>query len=354
MCVIIVKKQTGKLDPSIAAQALAYNPHGFGIQTLDDGKVLKTMNIAEAQDWLQSERPYIFHSRLTTVGTTDIDNAHPVKVNEHNWLFHNGTVQVPHTWDKDLSDTRFVADTLRKTPWQSWKDILSLTDSRFAYTRISKSGKVYVNRIGNWHEKGGVYYSKPNVLDCPHLVAVYGTLRKGFGNHRLLSSARLLGAGQTIEQYAMVAQGIPYVASGHREEGHNLRVEVYAVDDATLKQLDQLENHPEWYQRKEIKISLDNGIVVTSWLYFNDTVPIEDLPLLKDYADYREPTSPSVYSASIFDDYTEEDEGYYNSATGYDFIWDKEEEMWFNITTEQYLSDEEYKEISNAQLTLFT
>ena len=352
MCVIIVKKQPGKLDPSIAAQALAYNPHGFGIQTLDDGKVLKTMNIATAQDWLQSERPYIFHSRLTTVGKTDLDNAHPVKVNEHNWLFHNGTVQVPHTWDNDMSDTRFVADTLRKTPWQSWKDILSLTDSRFAYTRTSKSGKIYVNRIGNWHEKDGVYYSKPNVLDCPHLVAVYGTLRKGFGNHRLLNSARLVGTGQTIEQYAMVAQGIPYVASGHREDGNNIRVEVYAVDDATLERMDQLENHPDWYKRKEIKVQLDNGIIATSWLYFNDTVDLQDLKFLKDFGDYREPASKTLEPINIFDDLDAYDE-YHNSSTGYDFIWDKEENMWFNITTEEYLSDEQYKEISNAQLSLF-
>jgi len=353
MCVIIVKKQTGKLDPSIAAQALAYNPHGFGIQTLDDGNIYRTMNIAEAQDWLQSERPYIFHSRLTTMGETNLENTHPVQVNEHNWLFHNGTVQVPHTWDSKKSDTRFVAETLRKSPWQTWKDILSLTDSRFAYTRMSKAGKLYVNRIGNWHERDGVYYSKPNVLDKPHLIAVYGTLRKGFDNHRLLQDARLLDSGITIEQYAMVCEGIPYVASGHREDASNIVVEVYAVDDKTLKEVDGLENHPDWYKRKEVDIKLDNGVIAKAWLYFNDTVDVEGMRFYDDFGKYRKPTTSSLYRSSVFDE-VEDYGSYHNSEAGFDFIWDKGENMWFNRATDDYLTDEEYKEITSKQLTLFT
>lgn len=354
MCVIIVKKQPGKLDPSIAAQALAYNPHGFGIQTLDDGNVYRTMDIAEAQDWLQSERPYVFHARLTTVGETNLENCHPVQVNEHNWLFHNGTVATPHTWDKTKSDTRFVADTLRKTPWQSWKDILSLTDSRFAYTRITKAGKVYVNRVGEWHEKDGVLYSKPNVIDCPHLVAVYGTLRKGFNNHGLLASARFLGAGDTIGRYAMACDGIPYVSSEEREDGHNLHVEVYAVDDATLERLDSLEGHPDWYHRKEVPIKLDNGVVAHSYLYFNDTVDYEGKQFYRDYEMYRKPVGQSWYRPTIFDDLKSGEEESVDQTFGYDFLWDENENMWFNLTTEQYLTDAEYKSMTNAQLSLFT
>jgi gamma-glutamylcyclotransferase (GGCT)/AIG2-like uncharacterized protein YtfP len=349
MCVIIVKKQTGKLDQSIATQALCYNPHGFGIQTLDDGQVYHTMDIKEAQDWLQSERPYVFHSRLTTVGETNLENCHPVQVNEHNWLFHNGTVAVPHTWDKKKSDTRFVADTLRKTPWQSWKDILSLTPSRFVYTRKSKSGKMYVNRIGDWHEKDGVFYSKPNVLDKKHLVAVYGTLRKGFGNHRLMSTANLLDSGSTVDQYAMIAEGIPYVRSEVREDGHNIAVEVYAVDDSELLDMDRLENHPNWYTRKQVPIHLDNGLVVNAWLYFNDTVDVEGHTFYSDFEHYRKPMMQPLHRRSIFDELEEEKHYDY----GYDFLWDDNEKMWFNLTTEQYLTDGEYKRITNEQLSLF-
>ena len=349
MCVIIVKKQPGKLDPDIAAQALCYNPHGFGIQTLDDGQVYRTMDIREAADWLTSERPFVFHSRLTTVGETNLENTHPVQVNEHNWLFHNGTVAVPHTWDTKKSDTRFVAETLRKTPWQSWKDILSLTSSRYVYTRQSKAGKWYVNRIGDWHEQDGVFYSKPNVLEKKHLVAVYGTLRKGFHNHHLMRSANLMDSGNTVDQYAMVAEGIPYVNSEARVDGHNIAVEVYAVDDQELMDMDRLENHPNWYTRKQVPILLDNGLTVNAWLYFNDTVDVEGMTFYKDFEHYRKPQAPSLTRYTIFDEIESEPEGEF----GYDFLWDDNEKMWFNLTTEQYLTDGEYKRITNEQLSLF-
>lgn len=353
MCVIIVKKGQQKLDQDIALKALAYNPDGFGIQMLDSGEVYKTMNIAEAQDWLTSERPYIFHARYTTVGKTSLDNVHPIQINEHNWLFHNGTVQVPHTWHKDKSDTRFVADTLRKTPWQSWKDILSLTESRFAYTRQSKNGKMYVNRVGTWHEENGVYYSKPTVLEGKHLVAVYGTLRKGFHNHKLLRHSNCLGSGQTIEQYAMVCTGIPYVLPGHREDGYNIHVEVYAVDDSVLASLDRLENHPDWYQRAKTKISLDNGLVADAWLYFNDVEITNDMRFYSNYEHYHKPSEPTYYSPSIFEDEEELEERFCNG----DFVWDDNEKLWFNIHSGDYWSDEEKEEYldieNNNQLTLF-
>lgn len=353
MCVIIVKKEQGKLDQNIAAKALSYNPDGFGIQMLDSGEVFKTMNIAEAQDWLTSERPYVFHARLTTVGKTLLDNVHPVQINEHNWLFHNGTVQVPHTWSKDKSDTRFVADTLRKTPWQSWKDILSLTDSRFVYTRMSKKGKLYVNRIGRWHEQDGVLYSKSNVLEGKHLVAVYGTLRQGWSNHRLLESSKLVGAGQTIEQYAMVCEGIPFVLPGHREDGHNIQVEVYAVDDATLERLDRLENHPNWYERKDTKISLDNGLVINAQLYFNDVEVTNGMTFYADYEHYSKPPRSSLYTPTIFDDVEEHDKSTFNNG---DFIWDQQEKLWYNMVSGEYWTDEEkdqYLDLFENQLSLF-
>ena len=358
MCVIIVKKQPGKLDPSIAAQALSYNPHGFGIQTLDDGTIYHTMDIKEAQDWLKSERPYVFHARLTTVGETSLENCHPVKINEHNSLFHNGTVATPHTWDKKMSDTRFVADTLRKTPWQTWKDILSLTDSRFAYTRITKAGKVYVNKVGEWHKQDGVYYSKRNVLDKPNLVAVYGTLRKGYNNHHLLHSSNMLDIGSTMDDYRMICEGIPYVLPADGS-GSRIRVEVYAVDDETLDRLDMLEGHPSWYRREQVPIMLDNGVSVNAWLYINADAENQDKGIYySDYEHYKNRlpmfrAGEPYGSSSIFDSEPEDD--MFESA---DFIWDDNEQRWFNLKSNDYWTTEEknnyFRSFDPDQLSLFT
>lgn len=324
MCVIIIKNNQEKLDEAIIAKALALNPHGFGIQLLDDGTVYKTMDAATAQEYMRTTRPFVAHARLTTVGRTCLENVHPVKINEYNWLFHNGTVSVPHNWDRDKSDSRFVAETLRNTNWRNWKNILSMTDSRFCYTRVSKSGQFYVNRTGKWFMQEGVKYSKSNILDYGNnLVAVYGTLRQGYHNHHLLANALLVGAGETLESYRMVCDGIPYVLPGDTPEGHRIHVEVYAVTDDELESMDRLEGHPGWYERTETKVLLSNGMVVNSWLYFNDQAESSG-PYFKNYEHYRDPIAKVFNPGSIFEQ---------------DLIYDEQEGKYFDLTTDEYLDD---------------
>ncbi len=84
-----------------------------------------------------------------------------------------------------------------------------------------------------------------------HKVAVYGSLRAGFGNHRLLSQAKFLKEA--------VAQGFEMVDLGafpavYPEEASAVKVEVYEVDDETLQNLDFLEGHPRFYRREEVVV----------------------------------------------------------------------------------------------------
>ena len=44
------------------------------------------------------------------------------------------------------------------------------------------------------------------------LVFVYGTLRKGHGNHKLIEGGRFMGSGLTVKKYAMYSRGIPFVS----------------------------------------------------------------------------------------------------------------------------------------------
>lgn len=345
MCVIIVKKHKGVINQDIALKALCYNQDGFGIQMLDDGKVYRTMDIREAQNWLQSERPYVFHARLTTRGTTSLENTHPVAINEYNNLFHNGTVMVPHNWPKSKSDTQYVADTLCKLPWQSWANVLKMTDSRFAYVRRSKTGKYYVNRVGNWlSTKDGTFYSKANVLDNRNIVAVYGTLRQGHNNHSLLAHGEFLGSGLTVNKYRMTCEGIPFVHPDISEDGNNIVVELYAVDDKIFANLDRLEGHPDWYKREKTAILMDNGLKATAWLYFN---PKEIKPtdvFYADFNDYRNPQYP-MWPTNVPVGHTEwlydtDDEDGFSRA---DFMYDATSNEYFNMLTNEYWSAEEYE-----------
>ncbi len=121
-------------------------------------------------------------------------------------------------------------------------------------------------------------------------IAVYGTLRKGFGNQYYLGDSKFIGKGLTKEKYKLTASGIPFV--NPNEALHQVTVEVYEVTDEQLPTVDGLEgyspdNHDgSWYKRTPIQVVLDDGEEVTASIYFNDD---EGSTLIEsgDYAEYR-------------------------------------------------------------------
>jgi gamma-glutamylcyclotransferase (GGCT)/AIG2-like uncharacterized protein YtfP len=95
------------------------------------------------------------------------------------------------------------------------------------------------------------------------LVAVYGSLRQGFGNHqRFLSHLKPLGL-DLIEGWDMYSLGaFPAIVGGSGA----VVVEVYDVDDNTLRMLDGLEGFPHFYNRSQV--STEYG---EAWVYhFNE------------------------------------------------------------------------------------
>lgn len=113
-------------------------------------------------------------------------------------------------------------------------------------------------------------------------IAVYGTLRNGFGNHRYLKNSKFIGTGKTVESFTLSANGIPFV---HKDPLHNVVVEVYEVNDNDLKNIDSLEGHPNWYKREITNIQVGNQII-PAWLYFYPKKANEIIES-GDYKDYR-------------------------------------------------------------------
>lgn len=98
------------------------------------------------------------------------------------------------------------------------------------------------------------------------LVAVYGTLKKGQSNHSLLSGSKLIGSGETPPHYTLLEMGsYPGATFGDSK----LKVEVYEVDALTLRDLDRLEGHPDFYRRTLVPIEMDDNIEYTeeAWMY---------------------------------------------------------------------------------------
>ncbi len=84
-----------------------------------------------------------------------------------------------------------------------------------------------------------------------HLVAVYGSLMSGMRNHNLLSDARFVGKGGF--KGSMYSLG---AFPGVNLSGEGLvSCEIWEVDDATLRHLDWLESHPDFYRRVRVDVA---------------------------------------------------------------------------------------------------
>jgi gamma-glutamylcyclotransferase (GGCT)/AIG2-like uncharacterized protein YtfP len=93
-----------------------------------------------------------------------------------------------------------------------------------------------------------------------HLVFVYGTLRRGEVNHRLLRDAAYLGPHRTEPCFAMFALGAyPGVT---RNGSTAIAGEIFRVNARGLSRLDHLEDHPRLYDR--ILIPSPHG---RAWIY---------------------------------------------------------------------------------------
>lgn len=90
------------------------------------------------------------------------------------------------------------------------------------------------------------------------LVFVYGTLKTSYGNNRLLSTSQLVeGDAVTKDNFLLGNVGYPVafptqvVPSQHHHLAFPVVGEVWAMDTPlTFSDLDFLEGHPEWYERR--------------------------------------------------------------------------------------------------------
>ena len=105
-----------------------------------------------------------------------------------------------------------------------------------------------------------------------HIVAVYGSLRQGLHNHRLLQAAdvEFLGKGLTDNTAFLYSLGaFPAISQPSLNEGaEQIVVEVYAGGEQTFKNLDRLEGYPEFYDREQVGVTTDEGDKHSAWIYF--------------------------------------------------------------------------------------
>ena len=87
-------------------------------------------------------------------------------------------------------------------------------------------------------------------------VFVYGSLKKGYGNNRLLQNAIFIDKGITLKPYVIYGAGGFPVVFDTEKKGH-IAGEVYDVTPAERARLDGLEGYPYMYHRKKVMVVLD-------------------------------------------------------------------------------------------------
>ena len=178
MCLAIYQPCGVTIPESHLLEGFKNNPHGAGFMYFDEtGKVqtYKSMHYDSFIDEYEAawamhgeHSPFAVHFRWATHGTTDINNVHPFKMNEHVAVLHNGIIDCLIA-DKKMSDTAaFVRDYLGAMP-RNWQDNEFLLDLVEDYTRGSKlviltsdpeakfSAYIVNEQLGHWAD--GVWYS---------------------------------------------------------------------------------------------------------------------------------------------------------------------------------------------------
>ena len=272
MCIIIVNEKGKLIKDETLVKSAVINPHGLGITWLDTG----VTDFYNSSDWSvlkEKKRPYIAHFRYATRGKVCEANMHPFTITgTDKVLFQNGTVS--NLGNKNVTDAEHMAKILSDTNHKHWRHILEMSDCRWVIVD-TKTKEVTLYNKEMFIERSTVLYSKNNVLEG-ELVAVYGTLKRGHGNNRVMGRSKFVGEGETVNRYPMVGHGVPFVLPV-KGRGHNVKVEVFMADKKTLEgPIDSLESHPNWYRREKTLIRMDDGNFINAWLYFNPTVDVNN------------------------------------------------------------------------------
>ena len=98
-------------------------------------------------------------------------------------------------------------------------------------------------------------------------IFVYGSLKKGCYNDRLMKSSKFIDNG-TIENMILYSLGAfpAILPAGKNEKAFAIKGEIYEVSSETLNILDKLEGNGYFYTRKLHTINTSNG-TLEAWVY---------------------------------------------------------------------------------------
>ncbi len=97
-------------------------------------------------------------------------------------------------------------------------------------------------------------------------IAVYGSLKRGFYNHRIIEPAVINCQKCTITG-RLFDTGSGYPAFTADTSGYPVQAELMTLDARILYVVDMLEGHPRFYRRDLLTCTLENGNQEEAFVY---------------------------------------------------------------------------------------
>jgi len=162
-----------------------------------------------------------------------------------------------------------------------FEDILKDTIRRYLH-RLHERGVISIVARGHFKriEPFGEY------------LFVYGSLKKGFDNHKLLTKySRRIGKAKTLGKFAMFEDSFgnyPYLIQKPINKVEGELYKIYRKE--LLDAIDEFEGAPDYYQRKKIKIKTHRGVSFAyAYMQENKKIPEKQksLKVWEDNTDYK-------------------------------------------------------------------
>lgn len=97
-------------------------------------------------------------------------------------------------------------------------------------------------------------------------IAVYGSLKRGFGNHRLIAAA-LISCKPCRITGRLYDTGCGYPAFIVDPDGYTVQAELMTLNARILAAVDRLEGHPNFYKRTLLECVTDAGQIEKAFVY---------------------------------------------------------------------------------------
>jgi gamma-glutamylcyclotransferase (GGCT)/AIG2-like uncharacterized protein YtfP len=107
------------------------------------------------------------------------------------------------------------------------------------------------------------------------MIFVYGTLQRGCRNHNFLAGQKFIGEARTLPHYRVYDNGSYPCLVEDPYRGIAVRGEVWHVEDTTLCRIDEFEEVPHLFVRREIRLDDSLGHVF-AYFYQGETPGMRD------------------------------------------------------------------------------